>query len=159
MQTNLKIEIASLSGLFDKELREKNIDPEKIRKNYCKVIPKHIELIPEEKVILFIEHPPNGALANKAKKVFFSDNKFFLITFERLDEETDFNNHTIGNYNFKFVKMEPLNVLEFLEKHDYLGKLFLRTFNPFDVVEALERNERMETKERNNAKEATSKEA
>lgn len=153
MRTNLKIEIASISGLFDKELREKNIDPEKIRKNYCKIIPRHIELIPEEKVILFIEHPPNGALANIAKKVWFYDNKFFLSTFEYKDEERD---------NFKLIKIEPLNLLEFLEKYDYLGKLFLRTFNPLNIVEALERNERnerMETKERNNAKEATSKEA
>lgn len=116
------IEIASISGLFDKELRERNIKPEKIRKEYCKMIPRHFEFIDEEKVIFFIDR-------DIAHKVYFRDNEFFECIYKVTRNEFEL--------DFKLVKNEKLDLLSFLEKYDYLGRMFLRIFNPADVVNTL----------------------
>lgn len=118
------IEIASISGLFDKELRERNVKPEKIRKEYCKMIPRHLEFIDEEKVIFFIDR-------DVGHKIYFRDNEFYECVYNVTRNEFEL--------DFKLVKNEKLDLLSFLEKYDYLGRLFLKIFNPTDVVNILMR--------------------
>lgn len=122
-------EIVSLSGLFDKELKEKEIDPEKFRNNFLEKhkIPSYIQLIFEEKNLFFIDHSKTKKKIEYAFKLSFRDDKFYLHFYTRDENQKYFN-------EFSLIDTKEIGISIFLKKYEYLAPLLFKIFNPANVL-------------------------
>lgn len=122
-------EIVSLSGLFDKELKEKQIDPEKYRNNFFEKhkIPSYIQLISEEKNLFFIDHSKTKKNLEYAFKLSFKDDKFFLYSYTRDEDQKYFN-------EFSLIDTKEIVISTFIKKYEYLAPFLFKIFNPANVL-------------------------